>query len=73
MKIGNSLIRSFGIMSNRKKGQAKLGIARRGAKKDIEINIFEEITELPEERLVSMVNQATGGAKLNIRIKIANP
>lgn len=73
MKIGNSLIRCFGIMSNRKKGQAKLGLARRGAKKDIEVNIFEEITELPNERLVSMVNQATGGAKLNIRIKISNP
>lgn len=73
LALGLSDIRAIGVMSNRKKGQQKLGLARKGAKKDIEINIFEEITEFENERLISMVNQATGGAKLNIRIKIANP
>lgn len=60
-------------MSNRKKKTPKLGLARKGAKKDIEVNIFDEITELQDEKSYSLVNQATGGAKFNIRIRIANP
>lgn len=73
MKIANSNIRSIGIVSNRKKSTPKLGISRRGSGKDIEVNIFDEITELDNRKLESIVNQATGGGKFNIRIKIANP
>lgn len=73
LKIGNGLIRTIGIMSNRKRKTPKLGLARRGTKKDIEITIFEEITELPHEKLERLVTQATGGAKINIKIRISNP
>lgn len=73
IKIGSNSIRVHGITSNRKGKVAKLGIARKGAKKNIQVRIIDEITELPEEKLVSLVNQATGGAEFNINIKIANP
>lgn len=73
LQLGNNYIRVHGVMSNRKKKTAKLGIARRGANKDIQIRVFEEATEFPDEKLISLCNQATGGAKFNINIFIANP
>lgn len=73
VKLGTNAIRVHGILSNRLKKVTKLGLARKGVKKDIQIRVFEEVTEFPDVKLISLVNQATGGAKFNINIKIANP
>lgn len=60
-------------MSNRKKKQFKLGVARQGAKKDLQINFIEEATEFESERQVQQVMQSIGGAKFTINIWASNP
>ena len=73
LNIGNNDIRALGLTSNRKRKVPKLGLARKGIKKDIQVNLFEEITEIPNEKTTRIVRQATGGAKIVININIANP
>lgn len=73
LRLPNNTIRSSGFVSNRKNKTPKLGKARKGVKKDIQINFFEEATEFVDQKQIAMIQQATGGAKFVINIFIANP
>lgn len=73
LRLPNNTIKVSGFLSNRKNKTPKLGKARKGIKKDIQINLFEEATEFQDEKQIQMIQQATGGAKIIINIYIANP
>lgn len=73
LKLPNNEIQSNGFLSNRKNKTPKLGKARKGIKKDVQINLFEEATEFANAKQIQMIQQATGGAKIIINIYIANP
>lgn len=73
LQIRNNHIRAIGLLSNRKKSTPKLGLYRRGIKKDIQINVFEEANEFENEKMIKLMQQASGGAKVVINIFIANP
>lgn len=73
VRIGNNTIRFNGYLSNRKRKTPKLGKARLGTNKDIQINIFEEATEFNSEKDIQLMLQASGGAEYQINIFLANP
>ncbi len=73
LKFDRNIVQVKGYVSNRKKKTPKLGTARRGVKKNIQINIFEEANEFTDEKQIHLLQQATGGAKYVINIFIANP
>lgn len=73
LKLPNNNIKVSGFLSNRKNKTPKLGKARKGIKKDVQINIFDEATEFASPKEIQMIQQATGGAKFVINIFIANP
>lgn len=73
LTLPNNTIKVNGYLSNRKNKTPKLGKARKGIKKDVQINVFEEATEFLTEKQIQVIQQATGGAKTVINIYIANP
>ncbi len=73
IKIGRNLIIFRGYKSNTKKDVPKLGNARLGIKKQIQVNIFEEATEFSSAKDIEVMKQAAGGSKLTINGYIANP
>lgn len=73
LKLPNNTINVNGFLSNRKNKTPKLGKARKGVKKQVQINFFEEASEFEDEKKIHMIKQATGGAKFIINIYIANP
>lgn len=73
LKLPNNKIKVSGLMSNRKNKTPKLGKARVGANKQIQVNIFEEATEFNSAKEIQMMQQATGGGIVVINIFIANP
>ena len=73
LSLPNNKIKVNGFLSNRKNKTPKLGKARKGIKKDIQINVFEEATEFEAEKQIQIIQQATGGAKILLNLYIANP
>lgn len=73
LKIGRNKIKAIGVVSNKKRKQFKLGIARQGAKKDLQINFIEESTEFDSPEQVQQVLQSIGGSKFTINIWASNP
>lgn len=73
LRLPYNKIKVNGLLSNRKNKTPKLGKARKGIKKDIQINLFEEASEFTDEKQIQVIQQATGGAKFVINLYIANP
>lgn len=73
IKLNDNEIKVNGLMSNTKSKTPKLGSARKGVKKLVQINVFEECNEFKDEKQIEMIKQASGGAKYIINIFIANP
>lgn len=73
LRIRNNYIRCIGLLSNKKRSTPKIGLYRRGVKKELQVNIFEEANEFEDEKVIELMKQAGGGAKVTINIFIANP
>lgn len=73
LKLPSNKIKVSGLMSNRKSKTPKLGKARVGANKQVQVNVFEEATEFNSAKEIQMMQQATGGGIIVINIFIANP
>ena len=65
-------IKFIGFKSNEKKAIPKLGLAR-GIEKTITIRVIDEIYEFNHPGLISIIDQAVGGAKQIVKINSTNP
>lgn len=72
-RLGHNKIKAIGVMTTKKRKQFKLGLAREGSKKDVQINFIEEATEFDSENQVLQVLQSIGGAKFTINLWASNP
>ncbi len=73
LTLNGNKITVYGYLSNRKSQSPKLGKARLGVNKDIEVNFLEESTEFGKEQDIQMIKQAMGGGSLTVDIYAANP